>query len=154
MKLILTEEQLKLVKLIKESDDFAEKVKTTISDIKKGVDGLYNIITFTTIAEIRDGETDISIIDKKVEQLDDKISNVSSKISDYFDRYDEDTYYAKKLDDVHIDLENRVTTLNRKIMALSKIVNQLKPLSKVNEYGEGREDDWDAPFDNITPTNI
>ena len=33
MKLILTEEQLKLVQLIKESTDFAEQVKIRIKDI-------------------------------------------------------------------------------------------------------------------------
>lgn len=154
MKLILTEEQLKLVKLIKENIDFAEQTKDKIKDIKENIDRLYNIITFTTIAEIRDGETDILVIERKVEELDNKIMNISRKVSDYFDRYDEDTYYAKKLDDIHSDLENRIHTLNRKIMALGKIVEQLKPFAKVNEYGDGREDDWDAPFDNITPTKI
>jgi len=154
MKLILTEEQLKFVKLIKENTDFAEQAKDKIKGIKEDIDRLYNIITFATIAEIRDGETDISITETKVEELDNKISNISKKVSDYFNRYDEETYYTKKLDDIHGDLENRITTLNRKIMALGKIVEQLKPFAKVNKYGEGREDDWDAPFDNITPTKI
>ena len=154
MKVILTEEQLKLVQLIKENTDFAEQAKDKIKDIKENIDRLYNIITFTTIAEIRDGETDILVIERKVEELDNKIMNISRKVSDYFDRYDEDTYYAKKLDDIHGDLENRIHTLNRKIMALGKIVEQLKPFAKVNEYGDAKENDWDAPFDNITPTKI
>jgi predicted RNase H-like nuclease (RuvC/YqgF family) len=154
MKLILTEEQLKLVQLIKENTDFAEQAKDKIKDIKENLDRLYNIIMFTTIAEIRDGETDILVMERKVEELDDKINNIVKKVSDYFDRYDEDTYYAKKLDEIHSDLENRISTLNRKVMALGKIVEQLKPFGKVREYGGGRKDDWNTPFDNITPTKV
>jgi len=154
MKLILTEEQLKLVQLIKENTDFAEQAKDKIKDIKENLDRLYNIIMFTTIAEIRDGETDILVMERKVEELDDKINNIVKKVSDYFDRYDEETYYAKKLDEIHGDLEGRISTLNRKIMALGKIVEQLKPFGKVSEYSGGKKDDWDKPFDNITPTKV
>lgn len=154
MRVILTEDQLKVIKLIKENEDFSDKINTLIKDIKEQLDRLYNIITFTTIAEIRDGDTDISVIERKVEEYNDKIDNISRKISTYFDRFDEETFYAKKLDDVQNDLESRVLTINRKVMALGEIVSQLKPFAKTNEYGEGREKDWDAPFDNITPMKL
>lgn len=154
MKVILTEEQLRLVKLIKENSEFSEQTKDKIKDIKDNIDRLYNIITFTTIAEIRDGEADILVLERKVGELDNRITIIERKVSDYFDRYDEDIYYAKKLDDIHNDLDNRIHTLNKKIVALGKIVEQLKPFAKVNEYGEGRDDDWDEPFNNITPTKL
>lgn len=154
MRIILTEEQLKLVTLIKESNDFSDKIKDSIGTIKEELDKLYNIITFTTIAEIRDGETDVSVLERKVEEYDNKIDNISRKISTYFDRFDEETYYAKKLDDVHSDLDGRILTVNRKVLALGQIVSQLKPFAKTNEFGEGREKDWDAPFDNITPMKL
>lgn len=154
MRVILTEEQLKLVKLIKESNDFSDKIKDNIKSIKEELDRLYNIITFTTIAEIRDGDTDISVVERKVDEYSNKIDNISRKVSTYFDRFDEETFYAKKLDDVQDDLESRILTINRKVMALGDIVSQLKPFAKTNEYGEGRENDWDAPFDNITPMKL
>jgi len=153
MKVILTEEQMRLVKLIKENEDFAERIKTGISNIKDSANKLYNIITFTTIAEYRDGDSDVSIMEKTVEELDDKLSNISRKISDYYDRYDEDTYYDK-FEDIHSELEDRVSITNKKIWALYDIVKQLKPFSKVDEYGDGRENDWDAPFDDIAPIEI
>lgn len=154
MRVILTEEQLKLIRIIKENSEFSDKIKDTIKDIKEALDKLYNIITFTTIAEIRDGDTDISVIERKVEEYSNKIDNLSLKISTYFDRFDEDTFYAKKLDDVQNDLDSRIMTVNRKVMALGDMVSQLKPFAKTNEYGDAREKDWDAPFDNITPIKV
>lgn len=154
MKVILTEQQLALIKMLNEQTDFVEKTKDAIKDIKDKTNQLYNIVTFTTIAEIRDGETDISVIEQRVEKLDDSITTISRRVSSYYDRFTEDEYYAKKMDDVHMDLENRITTVNRKVMALGYLVEHLKPLARVNEYGEGREKDWDAPFDDITSTEI
>jgi len=154
MRVILTEEQLKLVRLIKENTEFSEMINSRVEEVKKNADGLYNIITFTTIAEIRDGETDISVMEQKVNNLDSILMNLSRKVSDYFKRYDEDTYFAKKLDEVEGDLEDRIRTVDKKIMALDRIVTQLKPFAKVNEYGEGREKDWDEPFNNISPIKL
>ena len=154
MRVILTEEQLKLVRLIKENTEFSEMINSRVEEVKKNADGLYNIITFTTIAEIRDGETDISVMEQKVKNLDSILMNLSRKVSDYFKRYDEDTYFAKKLDEVEGDLEDRIRTVDKKIMALDRIVTQLKPFAKVNEYGEGREKDWDEPFNNISPIKL
>lgn len=154
MRVILTEEQLKLVRLIKENTEFYEKIKTRVDEIKKNADGLYNIITFTTIAEIRDGETDISVMERKVKELDNILYNIGKKVSDYFERYDEETYFAKKLDDVQNDLEDRIRTVDKKLMALDSIVTHLKPFAKVDEYGDAREKDWDEPFNNISPINL
>lgn len=154
MKIILTEDQVKLIKFLNEQTDFVEQAKTSIAEIKDSANRLYNVITFTTIAEIRDGETDIPALEQRLEKLDTNLSNISRRVSDYYDRFDEDEYYAKKLDDVHLDLENRIHTVNKKIMALGYIIDQIKPFARVNEYGEGREKDWDAPFDDITPTEI
>lgn len=158
MKVRLTEQQVELIKFLNEQTDFVEKSKDAIKNVKDAANKLYNIITFTTIAEIRDGDTDISVIEQRVEKLDDSISTISSRVSSFYDRFSEEEYYAKKMDDIHLELENRITTVNRKVMALGYLVDQLKPLARVNEYGEGRDvtggQDWDTPFDDITPTEI
>lgn len=154
MKVILTEDQVKLIKAINEQEEFVAKTMGAIKEIKKVANGLYNLITFATIAEIRDGEFDIPRMEQRIEELDNKIMHIQRRISEYFDRYTEDEYYAKKLDDVHMDLEDRARVADKKIMALGDILKQLTPFAKVNEYGEGRENDWDAPFDDVKPTNL
>lgn len=155
MRVILTEKQMKLVNLINENDDFYERAKMGINKVKDGANKLYNIITFTTIAEFRDGDTDVGKISDKVDELQYKISNINSKVSDYYNRFigDEETY-DEKHQEKHYDLENRITVVDNKVWALSDIVRQLKPFSKVDEYGDGRENDWDSPFDDIKPIEL
>lgn len=150
----ITESQYQMVQMLKENIDFAEKTKSKFGDIKKAANKLYSIITFSTIAEIRDGDTDVGIIEQKLEKLHDALNTTDRRVSDYFDRYDEDTYYAKKLDDIHSDLENRSSGVYKKLDALDEMVKALKPFSKKDEYGDGREKDWDTPFNDITPTEI
>lgn len=153
MRIILTEDQVKIIQALNEQSEFVAKTMEAIKDIKKNANSLYNLITFTTIAEIRDGDFDIPRMEQRIGELENKTTHISRRISEYFDRFSEDEYYAKKLDDVHADLEDRVSVADKKVMALGDILKQLTPFAKVNEYGEGRENDWDAPFDDIKPTN-
>lgn len=147
----ITENQYQLVKLLKENIDFAEKTKDKLSNLKKTANKLYNILTFATIAELRDGDIDLGVIEIKVDKIFDNLSNVDTKISNYFNRYDEETYYAKKLDEIHSDLENRSSTITRKIFVLHKMVRQLIPLSKM---GDDEKIDADDAFNDITTTEI
>lgn len=153
MKVILTEDQIKLIKTLNEQTEFVAKTMDAIKDMKKAANGLYGIITFATIAEIRDGDFDIPRMEQRVGELKTKSTHISRRISEFFDRYTEDEYYAKRLDDVQNDLEARHWVADEKIDALEDIINHLKPFSKVNEYGEGRDNDWDKPFDDIKPIN-
>lgn len=154
MRIILTEDQVEVIRLLNEQTDFTKKVKDAIKDVKDGANRLYNIISYTTIAEIRDGDTDISIIEQRVNKLDDLLKNINRRVSDYYDRYPEDLYKAKRLDDIHLELESRISIVNKKITALGYLVKQLLPFSKVGVFGEGRDMDWDNPFDDITPTEV
>lgn len=154
MKIILTEDQVNLIKMLNEQTEFVDKVKEHIKSLKENSNRIYNLITFVTIAEIRDGELDIPKMEQRIEKLDNEISNISRKVSEYYDRFPEEEYYAKRMDDIHLDLENRIGTVNKKIMALGDIISHLKPFAKVNEYGEGRDNDWDKPFDDVKPMNI
>jgi len=150
-KVILTESQMRLIKLIKESTDFAEKAKTKISGIKENLDTMYSVITYNSIAEIRDGDVDLGTSELKLEELEGEIKNIGTKISSYYDRYDAESFEANQLGDVYADLENRITTLNQKAMGLYHMIEHLKPF--VESY-KGRDKDWYAPFKNINPIEI
>ena len=150
-KIKISESQYDLIRLLKENIDFAEKTKYKLSDLKKSANKLYNILTFSTLAEIIDGDTDIGVIELKIENLEDSLRNIDTNIRNYFNRFDEETYFAKKLDDVHSDLENRSSTVYYKIDILGKMVTQIKPFSKI---GEDEKIDKNNVFNDITPTEI
>lgn len=153
MKLQLTETQYKRLKnkLLKEEVSFSEKIINSVNEINKALNKLYSLITFSTIAEIRDGDVDVHIIEQKHEALEDNIGTLGRKIAEYFDRYSEEEYEGKNLEDVHLELESKIIDLNRKSRALGHVINQIKPLTKGNNGGE---EDWDEPFKDIKPMNI
>jgi len=156
MRIRLTESQYDLIKIIKENSDISERITDGIDEVKKKADGLYSIITFTTIAEIRDGETDISVIEKRVETLADIFSKLSDKVY-VFEQRNMDAagnWFNPRVEQIWHDMDMALYRLRPKVDALENMVSILKPISRVDEYGEGREKDIHGPFDNITPTEI
>ena len=156
MKVILTEDQVKLVKLIKENTEFSDKVKDAIKDLKDTLNKMYSVLTFTTIAEIRDGETDILVYQQKYETLDDKYNNLRRKVDAFEQRYmDENGDWPNPLmGEIYDDLDMRLYNLSPKVDGLGLLIDTLLPISKVDEYGNGRDGDIHSPFNDITPTNI
>lgn len=156
MKVILTEEQLKLISLIKENTDFGEKMKEAIMGTISRTNKLYNIVTFTTIAEIRDGETDISVIAQKFEQLDDLNNNLRSKLYDFEQKNitQDGEWPNPVMEKTYKDLDMRLDKLNPKIDALGLLINALEPISKLDGYGSQRDVDMHGPFSDITATDI
>lgn len=155
MKIILTEEQLKLVKLIKENTDFTEKMIEAIKSLGSDADKLYNVLTFSTVAEIRDGDTDISVAEQKFDKLDDRYDILNRKVSDFEQRYSDDGEFKNiGMEEIYHDLDMRVYNLKPKLDALGLLINALLPLSKVDKYGEGRDTDMHGPFNDIKPMDI
>jgi len=156
MRIRLTESQYDLIKIIKENSDISERITDGIDEVKKKADGLYSIITFTTIAEIRDGETDISVIEKRVETLADIFSKLSDKVYAFEQRNMDaaGNWFNPRVEQIWHDMDMALYRLRPKVDALENMVSILKPISRVDEYGEGREKDIHGPFDNITPTEI
>lgn len=155
-KVILTEEQLKLVKLIKENTQFSDKVTELINSVKADVNKMYNILTFTTVAEIRDGDVDISKTAQKFEALEDKKYELDRKVSDFEQRYmnEDGDWPNPQLEKIYTDLDMKLYNLSPKLDALGLLIDALKPLSKLDEYGEKRGIDMHGPFDDIKPMNI
>jgi len=150
-KIKISESQYSLIRLLKENIDFAEKTKSKLSDLKKRANKLYSLLTFSTIAEVIDGDLDIGIIEIRLEKMSDEIHVIDTNITNYFNRFDEKSYYAKKLDEIHSDLEDRSSTVYWKIDTLEKITRQIKPFSK---DGEHEKLDSRNAFNDITTTEI
>jgi len=150
-KIKITENQFNLIKLLKENIDFVERAKNKFTELKKDANILYNMITFSTVAEFIDGDTDLDVIERKIERLEDDLRTVDTNIMNYFNRFDENTYYQQKLDEVHADLESRSSTINSKIKALTKMTAQLKPFTKL---ADNNKIDVSTAFNDITTTEI
>lgn len=150
-KIKITENQFNLIKLLKENIDFVERAKNKFSELKTDANKLYSMITYSTVAEFIEGDTDLDVIERKIERLDDDLMTINTNITNYFNRFDENTYYERKLDEVHSDLENRSSTINRKIIVLSKMTNQLKPFTKLADNNKINVRD---AFNDITTTEI
>jgi len=155
-KVILTEEQLKLVKLIKENTQFSDRVTELINEVKGDVNKIYGLLIYTTIAEIRDGDIDISETAQKFEALEDKKNKLDIKVSDFEQRYTkrDGGWPNTQLEKIHTDLDMKLYNLSPKLDALGLLIDALKPLSKLDEYGEKRGIDMHSAFDDIKPMNI
>ena len=125
MRIQLTETQFALAKRINEGVDISRKIIDGIKDVKDDADKLYSIITFTTVAEFRDGDADVGVLDQRVEQLADRTNKLSSKVYE-FEQTNMDydgNWYNPRLEQVYKDMDMAIYQLNPKITALENIIS-------------------------------
>jgi len=147
MKIILPEEQLKLVKMIKESEDYVGRVKSAITKLKDDTNKLYSVVTFTTIAEIRDRDSDVNIMKQKIEVITDKKDNLDKKVSDFEQtnmNYDGDWNDPQAKKD-YSDMEIALYDLRPKIYALETIIDGLVTASEPENH---------EPFKDVKPIKV
>ena len=147
MKIILTEEQLKLVKMIKENADYVGRVKSAITSLKDETNKLYSVVTFTTIAEIRDKESDVDIMKQKVEIISDKKDNLDKKVYAFEQanmNYDGDWNDPQAEKDYN-DMDMALYSLSPKIYALDNIIDGMVTASEPENH---------EPFKDVKPLNI
>ncbi|MEN6293184.1 MAG: hypothetical protein ABFD07_14380 [Methanobacterium sp.] len=92
MKVILTEKQLELLKVIKENEEVMMKFRTRLTKITDELNKLYTNVNFISIAELLNGEVDVKVLLKKSEDLDSLNFSISSEMSKYFDSFSEEEY--------------------------------------------------------------
>jgi len=147
MKVILTEQQLELVKLIKESTEFGDKVKEKIKDINTRIHKMYNLVTYTTIAEYRDSNGDGPITRQKFEVLENELEVLDRNVEDFQNRYmDKNHDWANPMaEEMYADLEGRIYKLEPKMKALGELTETLVHIL---------HDDIHNPFKSIKPMDI
>lgn len=147
MKVILTEEQLNLVKLIKENTEFGEKMKESIKDVKTRAEKMYNLITYTTIAEYRDKNDDGGITKGKFDTLEDEYELLKRKVEDFQNRYMDGNHnwVNPMAEELYTDLDGRLENIKDKMTGLGRLTDGLIHVlhNKVHE-----------PFKTIKPINI
>jgi len=147
MRIILTEEQLKKLTLIKEGNDYADRVIEKMKSLRKDLDKLYNVLSFTTLAEIRDGDFDLNNLKQKYEVLYKYSEDLYDKINNFEQRGMDSNgdWHSDELERVWNDMDIRLYNLKPKIDGLGEIIEFMESAS---------QDDLHKPFNDVTPTEI
>jgi len=130
MKIRLTEAQMKRVQLITEGKDRVDVFLNKADEIKDKVNRLYSKITFTTLAELLEGESDLSVYINQLEQWRTVLYTHFKRADDFFNNMPEDVYYEKwedlhnKVDDTHQEVSYN------KIDVLEDLIEKLKDFAE------------------------
>jgi predicted component of type VI protein secretion system len=136
MKIILTESQLEMLRLIKEIEDAISKFEARLNLITKQLNNVYNKIMFINISELLNNEPDVSELLKFVEQLDESNFNINSEMTKYFKSINK-SLYKEKFEAIHSNLEKIYYNNSDKMNVISTILMNLEDLvnsSAKNKY--------------------
>jgi hypothetical protein len=132
MKIILTESQVKLLKLINENEDVLNQFTNRINATNNALNKFYTDINFISLAELLNGEIDIKMLIQKSDNLDSEQHKISNDMEKYFNSFGEDAYFDK-----WVAIHDKFDILNRKnydkINVISSILMDLDTLVDSNE---------------------
>ena len=132
MKIILTESQVKLLKLINENGDVLNQFTNRINATNNALNKFYTDINFISLAELLNGEIDIKMLIQKSDNLDSEQHKISNDMEKYFNSFGEDAYFDK-----WVAIHDKFDILNRKnydkINVISSILMDLDTLVDSNE---------------------
>lgn len=145
MKVRLTEAQLKKAKLIVEGEERIGVFKEKAEDIKETVNRLYSKLSFTTLAEILEGEVDLSVIRRQLERLRTIMYTHKDRVNKFFNEMSEEEFYAN-WDGKDIELDSLFQDITyKKIDVLDDL------LKKLEEFADS---DIEANFKDIRKLDL
>jgi len=130
MKIILTEKQLELLKLINENQDMVANFKNNISSINGELNKLYTDINFISLAELLNGETDIKPFTSRIDAIESQYDKLSSSMEKYFNSFGEDEFFYKwssvynAMDDLNHKNYDKINVISTIIMDLDSLVSE------------------------------
>lgn len=145
-KIIITEKQLTLLKILTESENKVKDYSARLNNITNQLNKAYTNINFISVAELLNGEADINPISNIVNGLDAQNSKISAEFENFFKSFDEDTYY-NTWETIHNNLESVYYSNMKKITALLTIISDLGNLVYNNE-------DYKDAFSDIKSINL
>lgn len=132
MKIILTEKQLGLLKLITENEDVINQFTNKINMINNTLNKLYTDINFISIAELLNGEVNISNFNDRLDNIEDAYYKLSKDMEKYFKSFGDDAYFDKWVS-IHDNLDNINHKNYDKSNVISSILMNLDSLVSNNE---------------------
>lgn len=148
MKIIVTERQLEILKLIKENEDVINKFKSSFNQITRELNSLYGDIQFINVGNLVDIEPNmdsniIKVLLNKFYNLDSRNTTTNREVTNFFNSKSEDDY-EKNFQSIHDDIENnyyyknsrKINVISAILMNLDKLVDDLERL--VNQHVEDK----------------
>lgn len=130
MKIILTEDQFELLKLIKENENKIYYFQSEFNKKTEELNKLFTKINFISVSELIGGEIDVESFLDDITRLDESNFNIKSEMSEYFESFDDD-----KFEKIYNSLENLYSVNSKKINLISTILISLKDLVDGSEGG-------------------
>lgn len=132
MRIKLTETQIRTIKLITEGEEVVHTFLRKADDIKEIVNRMYSKLTFSTLAEIIEGETDLKVMLEKLEQLRTVMNTYNKKAEMFFNNMPEDLFY-EKYEALQAEYEDKYQeVLYHKIDALDEMIEELRGLAEAD----------------------
>lgn len=148
MKIIVTERQLEIFRLIKENEDVINKFKNRFNKISKDLNILYQDIQFINVGNLVDIEPNmdsniIKVLLNRFYDLDTKNSEINREVTNFINSKSEDDY-EKNFESMHYDIEKnyyyknsrKINVISAILMNLEKLVDDLERL--VNQHVDDR----------------
>lgn len=136
MKLVITENQYKMLKVVNES---IKDVEPYIEDIKKigeEVNRLYNLVLTINVGDVIDGTSDYKKYKEKAELLENKLYNRYNLGSAEIEKIPEEEYIRISIDmPVSIDqiLYDEYKPMDRKLGKIQDIISALQKIEETEE---------------------
>lgn len=132
MRIILTENQVKLLKLINENEDVLNQFTNRISAVNKALNKFYTDINFISLAELLNGEVDVKLLIQKSDNLDSEQREIRVNMEKYFKSFGDDAYFDKWVV-IHDNLDSLNHKNYDKINVISSLLMDLDSLVDSNE---------------------
>ena len=129
MKIVLTESQ---IKMLTEDVEIIGRYKVEIEDLIKKVNIIFSKIQYSSIGEILDGDSDLSILSQKLEEFENVLSNKETKLDHYFNNNMSQEEYDAKWEKTHDALRNLGTKLKQKIGLVGNMLGHLEKIIGLN----------------------
>ncbi len=123
MKIILTEDQFELLKLIKENENTIYNFQSKFDKITEELNKLFTKINFISVSELIGGEIDVESFLNNITRLDESNFKIKTEMSKYFESFDDE-----KFEKIYNSLENLYYFNSKKINVISTILISLKDL--------------------------
>lgn len=125
-----------------------KKYKRAFNELNDSANSLWNKVSFTTPAEILEGEVDLGAFDKICWSLKDTSSNFRQALSKEMDAIPEDEYFDK-YEQEHNETDDLFYRVDDKLDIIDSVISNLREIEDKFEESEAR-----GKFQDITRIHL
>ena len=128
-KIRITESQYEA---IQESENVIEDFRVSINDAIKVLNAQFGRLAFSSMADVLDGDIDLEVINRKMDEYENIYYTKSKRVSDFFKNYTTDDEYDKKWIDIDDELEKKGTFMIKKVDSIRILISHLQNIADID----------------------